>query len=117
LKSPAPPPPPGGGRARPATPPPPAVATGRDTWNREGGGGPPPRARPPRPRHLARGSRPDLLPPGAHGARRQVVHDPQIPLDARGRRGELGAGLGDQGRSAPHARRRLPPPLVDRRAA
>ena len=37
---------------------------------------------------------PGVLPPGAHGARRQAVPDLQVPLDARGRR-----------RGAPRARR------------
>jgi len=51
--------------------------------------------------YLVRGPGADLLPPGAHGVGRQELHDPEVPLHADRRRGELGPGLGSQGRSSP----------------
>ena len=44
------------------------------------------------PAHLARLG---VLPPGTDGARRQVVHDRQVPLDVQRRRARDRAGLGE----------------------
>ena len=58
-----------------------------------------------------------LLPAGADGPRRQAVHDLQVPLDVRRRRGGDRPGVRQRAGSAADAGRQAAAPLEHRRAA
>ena len=67
-----------------------------------------------RPAHVTRAG---VLPPGADGPRRQVVHDREVPLDVRRRRSRHRTGVGAPERPARDAARPVPAPIEPRRAA
>ena len=69
------------------------------------------------PARAAHVARPGVLPAGAHGPRRQVVHHRQVPLDVRRCRAGDRAGVGEAERPARHAVRAVPAPIEPRRAA